>query len=99
VKAKLRKNIVVKYQISKRIRPSDKIVERPRCELREAYHPYRTLSNVKNTEAGTKKYTPARIYASDTIAYTSTTNNLSISVTEALRMNGVERRGTDLTFK
>jgi hypothetical protein len=82
-------------------------VERPRYVLREAYHPYRTLSNAKNaniTDDGEqirtkKRYTPAIIYASDLIACTLPNNRMSISVVQALRMNGVEKRGTDLVLK
>jgi hypothetical protein len=102
-KAKKGKDVIVKYahiicEIAKRIRPSATVVERPRYELKMAYHPYKVLSNVKNTEGGGKKYTASRLYASDLIECTLPTNQLSISVTQALKMNGVERRGTDLVF-
>jgi hypothetical protein len=101
-KAHQGKLIIVKFapiicEIAKRIRPSATVVERPRYELKQAYFPYKTLSNVKNTEDG-KKYTASRLYANELIECTLPTNQLSISVTEALRMNGVERRGTDLVF-
>jgi hypothetical protein len=104
IKAKKQKDIIVKFvpiqfRISKLIKASDKIVERPRYELREAYYPYRTLCNVKNMENNKKKYTAARIFASDLIECTLTSNRMSISVVQALRMNGVEKRGTDLVLK
>ena len=98
------KDIIVKFtpiqfRVSKVIKASDKIVERPRYELREAYYPYRTLCNAKNTENNKKKYTAARIFASDLIGCTLTNNRMSISVVQALRMNGVEKRGTDLVLR
>jgi hypothetical protein len=104
IKAKKSKDIIVKFapvqfRVSKLIKASDKIVERPRYELREAYYPYRTLCNVKNTENNKKKYTAARIFASDLIECTLTNNRMSISVVQALRMNGVEKRGTDLVLR
>ena len=104
IKAKKSKDIIVKFtpiifRASKLIKASDKIVERPRYELREAYYPYRTLCNVKNVENNKKRYTPARIFASDLSACTLTNNRMSISVVEALRMNGVEKRGTDLVLR
>ena len=102
-KANQGKLILCKYvpvicEVFKRIRPSATVVERPRYELRQAYHPYKVLSNVKNNDAGGKTYTPSRLYANSLIACTLPTNDLSISVTQALKMNGVERRGTDLVF-
>ena len=104
IKAKKSKDIIVKFvpiqfRVSKFIKASDKIVERPRYELREAYYPYRTLCNSKNIENNRKKYTAARIFASDLIECTLTSNRMSISVVQALRMNGVEKRGTDLVLR
>jgi hypothetical protein len=104
IKAKKQKDIIVKFvpiqfRISKLIKASDKIVERPRYELREAYYPYRTLCNAKNTEGNKKMYTAARIFASDLIECTLPSSRMSISVVQALRMNGVEKRGTDLVLK
>jgi hypothetical protein len=101
-KANQGKLIIVKFapiicEIAKRIRPAATVVERPRYELKMAYHPYKVLSNVKNTEDG-KKYTPSHLYANELIECTLPTNELSISATKALKMNGVERRGTDLVF-
>jgi hypothetical protein len=104
ITAKRSKDIIVKFtpiifRVSKVIKASDKIVERPRYELRETYYPYRTLCNVKNTNETKKRYTPARIFASDLIACTLSNNRMSISVVQALQMNGVEKRGTDLMLK
>jgi hypothetical protein len=103
MKAKKGKDIIVKFapvicEIYKRIRPSATVVERPRYELRQAYHPYKVLSNVKKNDAGGKTYTPSRLFANALIACTLPTNNLSLSPNQALKMNGVERRGTDLVF-
>ena len=95
IKAQRAKEIIIKYvplilEISKIIKPSDTVVERPRYELREHYYPYRTVCNERLVN-GRREYIASRIYASDLIECTIQQNRLSISMVQAMHMNGIKR--------
>ena len=104
IKAHKSKEIIYKYvplilEISKVIKPSDTVVERERYELREAYHPYRTVCN-EQLKNGRKQYTASRVYSSDLIRCTIEGNRLSSSMSQALYMNGCKKTQlNDLVLK
>ena len=77
-------------EISKVISASDTVVERPRYELREYYYPYRHVCNERLVN-GRREYIASRIYASDLIECTIQQNRLSISMVQAMHMNGIKR--------
>ena len=83
------------YRISKVIAAPESSVGRERYELKMAYAPYFDLCNERNADghggAKVRAYTAARLYASDMVPCTLTTNKLSVSVIQAMKLNGLKK--------
>jgi hypothetical protein len=95
IKAGQGKDLIVRHapvqlRVTKVVLPSDKIVERRSYQLSEWYSPYRKLYAVKVGADGAKRYTLAKVYASSLIKSTLPYQHL--------KMNGVEKRSSDLVF-
>jgi hypothetical protein len=90
------KHVPVQLRVTKVVLPSDKIVERRSYQLAEWYSPYRKLYAVKVGADAAKRYTLAKVYASALIKSTLPYQHLSISLSQHLKMNGVEKRSSDL---
>jgi hypothetical protein len=104
IKAGQSKDLIVKHapvqlRVTKVVLPSDKIVERRSYQLAEWYSPYRKLYVVKVGADGAKRFTLAKVYASSLIKSTLPYQHLSISISQHLQMNGVEKRSSDLVFR
>ena len=81
--------------MTKIIKPSETVIGRPRYTLQMAYYPYHDLCNesLKKNADGTqtRQYIVSRLYSSDLVACTLTNSELSISVSQAMKMNGLNK--------
>jgi len=100
IKAGHGKDLVIKYQpkiyrVTKVIKPSETVIGRPRYTLQMAYYPYHDLCNesLKKNADGTqtRQYIPSRLYSSDLVPCTLTNSELSISVSQAMKINGLNK--------